>query len=288
VNGHAHTPPELDVPVESVEQLVGYLRDGEKPPERWRIGTEHEKIGLREDDKAPIPYEGERGIGVLLEAVAEADAWRRITEADRVIALEKDGASITLEPGGQLELSGAPLRTIHETCDEFHRHLTLMKRVSDPLGLVWLGLGMHPIHTVQELPVMPKARYRIMRRYLPDRGSLSSEMMFATATVQANFDYADEADMVAKMRMAMGVSAIVSAIFATSSLSEGKANGFMSRRLHAWEHTDPDRTGLLPFVFTGEFGYRRYVEWALGVPMFFIVRGDRYLPAFAWPTSTAI
>jgi glutamate--cysteine ligase len=279
VNGHTHTAPELDVPVESIEQLVGYLRDGEKPPARWRIGTEHEKIGLREDDKAPIPYEGERGIGALLEAVADADAWRRISEAGQVIALEKEGASITLEPGGQLELSGAPLRTIHETCDEFHTHLALMKRVSDPLGLVWLGLGMHPIHAVSELPIMPKARYQIMRRYLPDRGPLAHEMMFATATVQANFDYADEADMADKMRTAMGVSAIVSAIFANSSLSEGKANGFVSRRLHAWEHTDPERTGLLPFVFSQGFGYRRYVEWALEVPMFFIVRGDRYQPA---------
>jgi glutamate--cysteine ligase len=275
----AGPPAELDAPIESEEQLVAYLRGGEKPPERWRIGTEHEKIGLHVDDRTPILYEGERGIAALLEAVAERDGWTRIREGENLIALEKEGASITLEPGGQVELSGAPLRTIHETCDEFHAHLVLMKRVSAPLRIVWLGLGMHPIHPVADLPLMPKARYQIMRRYLPARGALSHEMMFATATVQANFDYADEADMVSKLRTAMGVSPIISAIFANSSLSEGKANGFVSRRLHAWEHTDPDRTGLLPFVFEPEFGYRRYVEWALDVPMFFIVRGERYLPA---------
>jgi glutamate--cysteine ligase len=268
----------LDVPVDSVESLVDYLRAGEKPPERWRVGTEHEKIGLHEDRKTPVPYEGPRGIGAVLEAIAEEDAWERILEEGRVIALAKGEASITLEPGGQLELSGAPLRTIHETCDEFHSHLALMKRVCEPLGIVWLGLGMHPIHSVAELPVMPKARYEIMRRYLPTRGSLSQEMMFATATVQANFDYADEADMAEKMRVAMGLSPIVSAVFANSSLSEGKANGFVSRRLHAWEHTDPDRTGLLEMVFERDFGYRRYVEWALDVPMFFIVRDGRYAP----------
>jgi glutamate--cysteine ligase len=154
-----------------------------------------------------------------------------------------------------------------------------MKRLCAPLGIVWLGLGIHPIHPVEALPAVPKERYRIMRRYLPTRGALSQVMMFATATVQANFDYSDEADMVAKMRTALGVSPVVSAIFANSSISEGKANGFISRRLHAWEETDPDRTGLLPFAFDPDFGYRRYVEWALDVPMFFVVRGDRYKAA---------
>jgi len=230
---------------------------------------------------APVAYEGERGIGALLEAIAVADGWERIRESGNVIALAKQGGSITLEPGGQLELSGAPLHTIHETCDEFHKHLELMKRVSAPLGIVWLGLGIHPIHPVGKLPLMPKERYRIMRQYLPSRGALAHEMMFATATVQANFDYADEADMAEKLRVAMGVSPIVSAIFANSSLSEGKPNGFVSRRLHAWEHTDPDRTGLLPLVFERDFGYRDYVEWALDVPMFFVVRGEHYEPTGA-------
>jgi glutamate--cysteine ligase len=268
--------PALDTRVESVDDLVEFMRRGEKPPERWRVGTEHEKIGLYEADPSPVPYEGERGIGALLDTIAETDGWSRILEEGNVIALEKDGASITLEPGGQLELSGAPLRSIHETCDEFQTHLALMKRVSEPSGIVWLGLGIHPIHPVEALPRMPKSRYRIMRRYLPARGSLSTEMMHATATVQANFDYLDEADMATKMRMAMGVTVIVSAVFANSSLSEGKANGFISRRLHAWSHTDPDRTGLLPMVFEPGFGYRSYVEWALDVPMFFVVREGRY------------
>jgi len=269
---------ELQQPVGSVDDLVRYLRGREKPPERWRVGTEHEKIGLRADDYGPVPYAGPRGIAVLLDRIAEVDDWERVHEGESVVALRKDGASITLEPGGQLELSGAPLRTIHETCSEFQGHLELMKRLCEPLGIVWLGLGMNPLYGVADIPVMPKERYRIMRSYLPTRGALALEMMFATATVQANFDYSDEADMVAKLRTALGVSPIVSAIFANSSLSEGKPNGFISRRLHAWHDTDPDRTGLLPFAFEPEFGYRAYVEWALDVPLFFVLRDKRYHP----------
>jgi glutamate--cysteine ligase len=270
---------ERDAPVESVDELVDFLREGETPPEDWRVGTEHEKIGLYEGDYAPVPYAGERGIGALLGRIAEDEGWTPELEEGNPIALLKDRASITLEPGGQMELSGAPLRTIHETCDEFHSHLELMKRSCEPLGIVWLGLGMNPIYAADQIPVMPKARYRIMRRYLPTRGPLALEMMFATATVQANFDYADEADMVVKMRTALALSPIVSAIFANSSLSESKANGFVSRRIHIWQHTDPDRTGLLPMVYEPDFGYRRYIEWALDVPMFFVVRDGEYLPA---------
>lgn len=265
--------------VTSADDLVGFLRAGEKPPERWRIGTEHEKIGLRSDDFGPVPFEGERGIGVLLERVASEDGWTRILEAGNVVALEKDGASITLEPGGQLELSGAPLRTIFETCAEFHRHLDLIRRVSEPLGIAWLGLGMNPLHAVEDVPRMPKERYAIMSRYLPTRGELALEMMHLTATVQANYDYADERDMVDKMRTATGISPVVSALFANSSLAGGKPSGFVSRRLHIWKHTDPDRCGLLPFVFEPEFGYARYVKWALDVPMFFVIRRGRYHPA---------
>jgi glutamate--cysteine ligase len=266
-------------PVESVDELVAHLQSGEKPPQRWRVGTEHEKIGLFADSHLPVPYEGERGIGAVLRKVGEADAWQPLREGEHIIGLEKGGASITLEPGGQMELSGAPLRTIHETCDEFHGHLALMKRVCEPMRIVWLGLGIHPLHGVDRIPVMPKARYRIMRSYLPTRGSLALEMMFATATVQANFDYADQADMVEKLRTALGISPIVSAIFANSSVSEGKANGFITRRLHIWSNTDPDRCGLLPFAFEEGFGYREYVEWALDVPMFFLVRDGAYRPA---------
>jgi glutamate--cysteine ligase len=262
--------------VESVEVLVDFLRSGSKPPERWRVGTEHEKIGLTASDHGVVPFEGERGIEALLLRVTEVDGWQPVREGSHTIALLKDGASITLEPGGQLELSGAPLRTIHETCDEFHRHLTLMKEVSDPLGLVWLGLGINPLYGVEQVPVMPKERYRIMRRYLPTRGALALEMMFTTATVQANFDYRDEADMVEKVRLATAITPIVSALFANSGLSERKANGYVSKRLHIWQHTDPDRCGLLPMVFEPDFGFRRYVEWALDVPMFFVLRDGEY------------
>jgi glutamate--cysteine ligase len=278
VSSEPESSPELEAPIETVDQLVEFLRSSEKPPERWLVGTEHEKVGLWIPELRPLPYEGERGVAAVLDAVAESDGWTRQLEGDRVVALRRERASITLEPGGQLELSGAPLRTIHETCSEFNAHLSTMKRVCEPLGIVWLGLGMHPIHGVPEIPIMPKSRYRIMRSYLPARGSLSLEMMFATATVQANYDFSDEADMVAKMRTALAVSPIVSAIFANSSLSEGKANGFVSRRLHIWQHTDPDRTGLLPFAFEPDFGYRRYIEWALDVPMFFVVRQGSYHP----------
>jgi glutamate--cysteine ligase len=271
-------PQGPDEPIASADELIAIFERAETPPEEWRVGTEHEKIGLYSDGFAPVPYEGERGIGALLDAIARADDWQRVFEGENTIALVKDGASITLEPGGQLELSGAPLRTIHETCDEFHTHLYLMKRVSEPMGVIWLGLGIHPIHAIEQIPRMPKARYRIMRSYLPTRGASGLVMMFQTATVQANFDYASEADMVEKMRVSLAVSPIVSAIFANSSLSDGKANGFISRRLDAWQDTDPDRTGLLPIAFEPDFGYRSYVEWALDAPMFFISRGDHYEP----------
>ena len=270
---------DLSAPVESVDQLVDYLREGEKPPERWRVGTEHEKIGLRSDSFEPVPYEGERGIGALLDHLADSEGWEPVREEGNTIALLRDGASITLEPGGQLELSGAPLRTIHETCDEFHAHLALMERACEHFGITWLGLGINPLHGVADVPAMPKERYRIMRAYLPTRGALALEMMFTTATVQANFDYQSESDMVDKLRTALAVSPVVSAVFANSSLAEGKANGFVSRRIHAWHHTDPDRCGMLPFVWDEDFGYRRYIEWALDVPMFFVVREGRYHPA---------
>ena len=267
-------------PIESVDDLVAFLRAGEKPPKDWRVGTEHEKIGLHGADRSPIDYAGDRGIGKLLERIADRAGWEPISEDGNIIALQLDGASITLEPGGQLELSGAPLRTIFETCAEFHAHLELVRAVSEPLDIVWLGLGIHPIHSVEELPRMPKERYRIMRRYLPTRGSRGLIMMFTTATVQANLDYESEADMVDKVRTSLAVSPIVSAIFANSSLSDGKANGFVSRRMHAWTDTDPDRCGMLPIAFESDFGYQRYVDWALDVPMFFVEREGRFEPAY--------
>ena len=265
--------------VGSVADLVAFARKGEKPRAAFRVGTEHEKIGIRLADLRPVPYAGENGIAGLLAAVAELDGWTPVREGDALVALEKDGASITLEPGGQLELSGAPLRTIFETCQEFHRHLDLIRRVSEPRGIVWLSLGANPLHDVDEIPRVPKARYAVMRSFLPPRGEFALHMMHLTATVQANLDYASEDDMVAKMRTAMGVSPLVSALFANSSLYLGKPSGFVSRRVHIWRHVDPDRCGLLPFVFEPGFGYERYVEWALDVPMFFVLRDGRYLPS---------
>jgi glutamate--cysteine ligase len=263
-------------PVDGIEDLLGYFREAEKPRDRWRVGTEHEKVGVYADTGDRVPYEGPYGIGALLEKFAEQKGWDRIQEGGRTIGLAHDGASVTLEPGGQIELSGAPLRTARETCIEFNTHVDLVKELSDEFGIAWLGLGIDPFHDVADIPIMPKKRYDIMRAYLPTRGGLALEMMHATATVQANFDYADEADMIEKMRMALVVTPIVSALFANSSISGGKENGYVSRRLVIWRDTDPDRCGLIPFVFDPDFGYRRYAEWALDVPLFFIVRDGTY------------
>jgi glutamate--cysteine ligase len=267
---------ESDRPIEAIEDLLGYFAEAETEPAEWMVGTEHEKIGIYADTLERITYEGDRGIAELLERIAVRDDWQRVFEAEKLVALLKNGASITLEPGGQIELSGAPLRTTRETCAEFNNHVDLLKEVSDGMGIIWLGLGHDPIHPVEEIPRMPKARYDIMREYLPTRGGLALHMMHATATVQANLDYRNEADMASKMRTAMGCTSIVTGMFANSAFSDGKENGFASRRLAIWRDTDPDRCGILDFVFESDFGYRDYIEWALDVPLFFIVRDGRY------------
>ncbi len=264
--------------LESMTQLIDYFVQGEKPPAEWRVGTEHEKFGIYEKDFSPVPYAGERGIQAVLERIAQEDNWQPILEGKTLIGLTKGAASITLEPGGQLELSGAPLRTLHENCREIASHLELVKRISKPLGIIWIGLGINPLHSVAEVPQMPKQRYRIMTEYLPTRGQLALEMMYTTATIQANFDYMSERDMADKMRTAFGVTSIVSAIYANSTIAQKKATGFASRRMHIWTDTDSDRSGFLPFVFEDGFGYERYIEWALDVPMFFLVRDGQYLP----------
>jgi glutamate--cysteine ligase len=265
-----------DQPVEGLRDLIDYFRAAETPRDEWRVGTEHEKVGVYADTGDRVPYEGPYGIGALLEKIAQAVGWKRIQERGRTIALEHDGASVTLEPGGQIELSGAPLRTSRATCREFNTHVDLVNDLSDEFGIAWLGLGIDPFHEVAEIPTMPKARYDIMRAYLPTRGALALDMMHATATVQANYDYADEADMVAKLRVGLLASPLVSALFANSSLSGGKENGYVSKRLAVWRDTDPDRCGGLPFAFDPDFGYARYAEWALDVPMFFVVRDGTY------------
>jgi len=274
--------PELERPIEDRSQLIDFFRAGEKPPERWRVGTEHEKVGLYERTLQPVPYEGSRGIGALLAKLHRDHGFEPLVDGGKLVGLEKEGATITLEPGGQLELSGAPLRTMHETCREFRDHLALMKHVSEEFGIVWLGLGMHPLASVDELPRMPRERHEIMRDVLEKRGKLALEMMHATGCVQANFDFESEPDMARKLRLAMAASPVVTALFANSSISEGKANGFESMRAWIWRHTDPDRCGLLPFVFEDAFlegrAYESYAAWALDVPTLFIQRGERHIP----------
>lgn len=265
-----------DRPVEGQGDLLEYFRESETPREDWRVGTEHEKVGVYADTGDRVPFEGPYGIGVLLEKIAVAAGWDPVEERGKTIALLKDGASVTLEPGGQIELSGAPLRTSRETCREFNAHVDLVKELSDEFGIAWLGLGIDPFHEVSDIPTMPKSRYDIMRSYLPTRGGLALDMMHATATVQANFDYQDEADMISKMRTALVATPIISALFANSSISGGKENGFVSKRLIIWRDTDPDRCGLLPFAFDPDFGYERYMNWALDIPLFFVVREGAY------------
>ena len=266
----------LDQPIEGVGDLLAYFRAAETPREDWAIGTEHEKVGVYADTGDRVPYEGPYGIGALLEKIHAATGWERVEERGRIIALAHEGASVTLEPGGQIELSGAPLVSTRETCAEFNTHVDLVKELSDDFGIAWLGLGMDPFHEVADIPHMPKGRYDIMRAYLPTKGGLALDMMHATATVQANLDYASEEDMIEKMRAALLATPIVSALFANSSISGGKENGYASKRLIIWRDTDPDRCGLIPFVFDPDFGYERYMEWALDVPLFFVIRGHTY------------
>ncbi|MFI5316146.1 MAG: glutamate--cysteine ligase [Myxococcota bacterium] len=268
--------PRLARPAEDVEQLVEYFREGETARPDWRVGTEHEKLGLYAKSFTPVPYEGERGIHALLAAIEREHGWKPLSDAGLLVGLERDGRTITLEPGGQLELSGAPLASLHETSREFLDHIALVNAVSERFGIVWLGLGLHPLARVEDLPRMPRERHQIMREYLARRDTLGLHMMHATAGVQANFDFESEADAARKLRLALAASPVSTAIFANSPLSEGRPNGFQSRRAEIWRHTDGDRWSLLPFAFDPDFGegtaYRRYTEWALDVPMFLIVR----------------
>jgi glutamate--cysteine ligase len=275
--------PRYEQPIEDVAQLVEYFRAGETPRADWKVGTEHEKIGLYEGSLRPVPYGGERGIHALLEGIARDAGWKPLHDAGKLVGLELDGSTITLEPGGQLELSGAPLASLHDTAREFREHIALVNRVSKPLGIVWLGLGVHPLAAVEELPRMPRERHAIMREYLGRRDRLGLHMMHATAGVQANFDFANEADAARKLRLALAASPISTALFASSGISQGKPNGYESFRAWIWRHTDNDRWSLLPFAFDDGFGegtaYRAYTEWALDVPMFLIVRDGHSLPA---------
>jgi glutamate--cysteine ligase len=257
------------------EDLVSYLESGSKPKADWRVGAEHEKFGFRHGSYQRPPYEGPWGIDAMLSGLTRF-GWTPVYEGPHVIALERDGASVSLEPGGQFELSGAPLETIHEICSETGKHLEEVKAVADEIGIGFLGLGFDPLWRRDQIPVMPKGRYDIMRAYMPKKGSLGLDMMLRTCTVQANLDFGSEADMVAKFRTSLALQPLGTALFANSPFTEGKPNGFMSYRANIWTDTDPDRTGLLDFVFEDGFGFEAYAAYALKVPMYFVKR-DRYI-----------
>jgi glutamate--cysteine ligase len=271
-------PKNRGEPVTDRRQLIEWLEAGCKPKPRWRIGTEHEKFCFRLSDLKRLPYEGPDGIGALLEGL-QRFGWAAVEEDGRVIALTQDNGAITLEPGGQFELSGAPVRTIHETCAEVHTHLHQVKEVAAELGIGLIGLGFDPKWRREDVPWMPKGRYKIMRDYMPKRGGLGLDMMLRTCTVQVNLDYASEADMVRKFRVSLALQPVATALFANSPFKEGKPNGFLSYRSHVWTDTDPDRTGILPFVFEPGMGFERYVDYLLDVPMYFVFREGRYLDA---------
>src|SRR5580658_7559492 len=273
------TPSTPGEPITDQRQLVEYLDSGSKPPAAWRIGTEHEKFVFRRSDLRRVPYEGPDGIGALLRGMTRF-GWDPVIENGNIIALSNDSrCSITLEPGGQFELSGAPLETVHQTCDEVHEHLRQVREVCDELGLGMIGLGFDPKWRREDISWMPKARYRIMRDYMPKKGRLGLDMMLRTCTVQTNLDYQSEADMVKKFRVSLALQPVAVALFANSPFVEGKSSGLLSHRSYIWTDTDPDRCGTLPFVFEPGFGFERYVDYMLDVPMYFVYRDGRYVDA---------
>ena len=264
-------------PIESQEDLLQVFKASEKPREQWKVGTEHEKMGFYRGSHLPVPYEGERGIAAILQGFVDKFGWEPVREDDNVIALLRGEAAITLEPGGQLELSGAPLATAHDTCQELIAHLAELHEISNPLDLLWLGQGRNPAVATADMPWMPKERYAIMKRYLPTRGGHALDMMVGTGTVQTNMDYSSEDDMARKLFVGMAISPFLNALFASSPFAEGKPTGYLSTRGRIWLDTDPDRSGIIPRLFRAEFGYQEYVDFALDAPMFFIHRDGHYL-----------
>lgn len=264
-------------PIENKATLVHALERGGKPKEAWRIGTEHEKFGFYREGHTPVPYAGETGIEALLRGMEHLIGWEPIMDGEAIIGLAAaQGGAISLEPGGQFELSGAPLSTIHETCRETARHLADLRQVAEPMGIGFLGVGASPLWSQSETPAMPKSRYKIMSNYMPKVGTLGLDMMFRTTTIQVNLDFRDESDMRQKMRVATAMQPLATALFANSPLLEGQPNGFLSYRGQVWQNTDADRTGIQPFIFEPGFGFEHYVDWALDVPMYFVRREDGY------------
>ena len=265
------------VPIESRADLIDAISSGEKPRAEWRVGTEHEKFSFYVADNSPVPYDGERGIRALLAGVAAESGATPILDAGAVIGLEQGNKAISLEPGGQFELSGAPLATIHETAAETEEHMALAKKVAEPLGIGFLGTGAIPTWRVDDIPAMPKSRYAIMKPYMEKVGTLGTSMMFRTCTIQANLDFESEADMVRKLRVSVALQPIATALFANSPFVDGAVSQYLSFRSEVWLHTDAARSGMLPFAFEDGMGYERYVDYALDVPMYFVVRAGRYI-----------
>jgi glutamate--cysteine ligase len=267
--------------VRSRENLIAWIAAGSKPAHAWRIGTEHEKFLFYTDTLRPVPYAGPRGVRALMEGLIARFGWEPILEGDNIIALKRPegetGGTVSLEPGGQFELSGAPLRTVHEIGKETHEHLEQVLAAGGPLRIGFLGVGFTPNWTLDETPRMPKRRYQVMAAYMPRVGTRGLDMMYRTATIQVNLDFADEADMVKKFRVSLALQPIVTAIFACSPFTEGRPNGFLSMRSEVWRDTDKARTGMLPFVFEPGMSFERYVDYALAVPMYFVYRGGRYI-----------
>ena len=266
-------------PIESFHQLANLLEQGNKPKADWRIGTEHEKFGYCKDTLKALPYEGERSIQSILQGLRDQFNWAPVEEGGHLIGLTKNGANVSLEPGGALELSGAPLETIHETCDEVNVHLREVKEIADKIGVGFIGLGAAPIWQHEDVGLMPKGRYQLMDTYMGKVGTMGRTMMRRTCTVQVNLDFASEADMVQKFRVALALQPVATALFANSPFFEGKVNGHKSWRARVWRDLDADRTGMLPFVFEDGMGFQRYVDYALDVPMYFVYRDGKYINA---------
>jgi len=268
-------------PIETRDDLVAWLEKGCRPPSQFRIGTEHEKFVFSIGRNDPVPYEGPRSIRALLDGMRLLLGWEPIMEGPHIIGLGDvtGGGAISLEPGGQFELSGAAFETVHETCAELTAHLAQLREVARPLGIGFLGLGMTPKWSRAEVPMMPKGRYRIMTAYMPKVGDHGLDMMYRTCTVQTNLDFSSEADMVKKLRVSLALQPIATALFANSPFTEGRPNGFLSYRAEIWRDTDPDRTGMLPWAFEPGMGFERWVDYALDVPMYFVKRGDHYVDA---------
>ncbi len=266
-------------PIENISQLAAHLAEGCKPRENWRIGTEHEKFGYDKKTLKPLPYDGPCSIRAMLEGLGDKFGWTPVFEGGNIIGLERDGANVSLEPGGQLELSGAPLQNIHQTCDEVNLHLSEVREVADRIGAGFIGLGAAPEWTHAQMPMMPKGRYKLMTRYMNDVGTHGTQMMYRTCTVQVNLDFGSEPDMVQKLRVALALQPVATALFANSPFFEGRVNGFQSWRSRVWRDLDADRTGMLPFVFDDGFGFEAWVDYALDVPMYFVYRDGVYIDA---------